>query len=128
MKNGFRLHGLLILGVTFMAYGLGLIFGYIPSISRILYVTPAEIGWAFLLVGSIMFVSLVSDFDQALYAMAALISSAWATIITILAVGTNGWDSSVAWWCLAVLCILLAGRSDPPEPLNLPPPPEEKPP
>jgi len=109
-----------------MAYGLGLIFGYIPSISRILYVTPAEIGWTFLLVGSIMFVSLVSDFDRELYAIAALVSSAWATTITIVAVGTNGWAASIAWWCLSALCILLSGWHDPPEPLNLPPPPEEK--
>jgi hypothetical protein len=128
MKNGFRLHGLLILGITYMAYGLGLIFGYIPAISEILYVTPAEIGWAFLLVGSLMFVSLVSEIDRELYAIAALFSSAWATIITILGRGANGWAASIAWWCLAALCILLAGWHDPPEPLNLPPPPEEKPP
>jgi hypothetical protein len=128
MKNGFRLHGLLILGITYMAYGLGLIFGYIPAISKILYVTPAEIGWAFLLVGSLMFVSLVSEIDRELYAIAALFSSAWATTITILARGSNGWAASIAWWCLSALCILLAGWHDPPEPLNLPPPPKEEPP
>jgi hypothetical protein len=126
MKNGYRLHGLLILGIDFMAYGLGLIFGYIPSLSDILYVTPAEIGWTFLLVGSLMFVSLVVDIDRKLFVIAALLSSAWATTITILAIGANGWAASTAWWCLAALCILMAGWPDPPEPSNLPPPPEEK--
>ncbi len=119
MRIGYRTIYLILLGATFTAYGTGIILGYRPTFFHVDHLSVFSIGWMFIGAGFFMLTGLFyqrrlrKESDRAYFSLAALISTAWATTISLLWTQPVGWTAAVSWICVSIGCVIAAAWPDP---------------
>ena len=118
MSVDHRTRYLVLLGVTFLIYGLGIVIGYRPTFTRIGGLSVYQVGWIFTGSGIFMFTGIFfrnrSGSDRVYFALAALITTSWSMMLSLLWTRPVGWAAAVSWMCISAGCILAASWPNPP--------------
>jgi hypothetical protein len=101
-RLGHRGSCLMVLTITFCAYGSGILFGYRPTFTKAYDVPIHTFGWIWVALGWFVMTGIPAHRDSIHYSIAELWMTAWALLLASHWSQAYGWTAAVSWGGLAL--------------------------